>query len=86
MILALECDYCDGSESYKQIQFGSANNLRLTLSSRVRPLSRANAIIRPSMADQWPNLKTTTASAQNEYLYSTLTIWSYQSAEVSAFP
>jgi hypothetical protein len=90
MILALECDYCDDSESYNQMQFGNANNLRLTLSSRLRPLSRANAIIRPSMANQWLRLRiqsqTTTASAQNEYLYSTLTIWSYQSAEVSAFP
>ena len=78
MILALECDCCDDSESYNQIQFGQANNLRLTLSSSLRPLSRANALIRPGMANQ--------ASAQNEYLYSTLTIWSYQSAEVSAFP
>ena len=24
MILALECDYCDDSESYNQIQFGNA--------------------------------------------------------------
>src|SRR5215831_15077486 len=52
MILAHECDYCDDSESYNQIQFGNANNLRLTLSSRLRPLSRANAIIRPSMPNQ----------------------------------
>lgn len=29
MILALECDYCDESEGYQQIQFGNANNLRL---------------------------------------------------------
>jgi hypothetical protein len=90
MILALECDYCDDSESYNQIQFGNANNLRLTLNLGLRPLSGANAIIRPGMANQWPRLRiqsqTTTASAQNEYLYSTLTIWSYQSAEVSAFP
>jgi len=57
MILALECDYCDDSESYNQIQFGNANNLRLTLSSRLRPLFRANAIIRPSMANQWPRLR-----------------------------
>ena len=88
MILALECDYCDDSESYQQIQFGNANNLRLMLSSRLRPLSRANAIIRPSMANRWPRLRiqsqTTTASSQNEYL--SLTIWSYQPAEMSAFP
>jgi hypothetical protein len=57
MILALECDYCDDSESYRQIQFGNANNLRLMLSSRLRPLSRANAIIRPSMANRWPRLR-----------------------------
>jgi hypothetical protein len=57
MILALECDYCDDSESYRQIQFGNANNLRLMLSSRLRPLSRAHAIIRPSMANRWPRLR-----------------------------
>ena len=31
MILALECDYCDDSESYNQIPFGNANNPKTDL-------------------------------------------------------
>jgi hypothetical protein len=61
MILALECDYCDDSESY---------NLRLTLSPGRHGKSIAPTPYAISNHDR---------ICSKEYLYSTLTTWSYQS-------
>ena len=53
MILALECDYCDDSESYNQIQFGNANNLRLTLRLEAPASISSERDYAAGMSDQW---------------------------------
>jgi len=76
MILALECDYRDDSESYNQIHFGNANNLRLTLELEAGLYLARTRLSGKSMAPTpYAISNHDTASAQDEYLYSTLTIW-----------